>query len=91
MSNLFWLTDKQMSRLWPYFTQSHGRERVDDRRVLSGIIFVKRNGIRWRDALKDYGPTKTLYNRWKRWGNKGTFIQMMEAWLCLRLQNEKHP
>ena len=37
---------------------AHGRERVDDRRVLSGIIFVNRNGLRWRDALKDYGRTR---------------------------------
>ena len=79
MSNLFWLTDEQMARLQPYFPKSHGRQRVDDRRVLSGIIFVNRNGLRWRDAPKEYGPAKTLYNRWKRWGDKGVFIQMMEG------------
>ncbi len=79
MSNLFWLTDEQMARLQPYFPKSHGRQRVDDRRVLSGIIFVNRNGLRWRDAPKKYGPAKTLYNRWKRWGDKGVFIQMMEG------------
>ena len=45
MSDLFWLTDEQMARLQPYFPKSHGRERVDDRRVLSGIIFVNRNGL----------------------------------------------
>ena len=79
MSNLFWLTDEQMARLQSYFPKSHGRQRVDDRRVLSGIIFVNRNGLRWRDAPKEYGPAKTLYNRWKRWGDKGVFIQMMEG------------
>ncbi|MDV2968793.1 IS5 family transposase [Nitratireductor aquimarinus] len=79
MSNLFWLTDEQMARLQPYFPKSHGRQRVDDRRVLSGIIFVNRNGLRWCDAPKEYGPAKTLYNRWKRWGDKGIFIQMMEG------------
>ena len=62
-----------------YFPKSHGRQRVDDRRVLSGIIFVNRNGLRWRDAPKEYGPSKTLYNRWKRWGDKGIFLQMMEG------------
>jgi len=49
MSDLFWLTDEQMDRLRPFFPKSHGRPRVDDRRVLSGIIFVNRNGMRWRD------------------------------------------
>ncbi|WP_279483200.1 IS5 family transposase [Aureimonas sp. SK2] len=79
MSDLYWLTDEQMERLRPFFPKSHGRPRVDDRRVLSGIIFVNRNGLRWRDAPKDYGPAKTLYNRWTRWGEAGVFVRMMEG------------
>ena len=79
MSDLYWLTDEQMERLRPFFPKSHGRPRVNDQRVLSGIIFVNRNGLRWRDAPKDYGPAKTLYNRWKRWGEAGVFVRMMEG------------
>lgn len=79
MSDLYWLTDEQMARLQPYFPKSHGRGRVGDRRVLSGIIFVKRNGLRWRDAPKDYGSHKTLYKRWKRWSDKGIFIRIVEG------------
>jgi len=71
MSDLFWLSDAQMARLERFFPKSHGKPRVDDRRVLSGIIFINRNGLRWRDAPKEYGPHKTLYNRWKRWSDKG--------------------
>ena len=77
MSNLYWLTDEQMNRLRPFFPKSHGRPRVDDRRVLSGIIFVNRNGLRWRDAPSEYGSPKTLYNRWKRWSGMGVFARMM--------------
>ena len=77
MSDLFWLTEAQMSRLRPFFPKSHGKPRVDDRRVLSGIIFVNRNGLRWRDAPAAYGPSKTLYNRWKRWSEKGIFARML--------------
>mgnify|MGYP002654685135 FL=1 len=44
MSNLFWLTDEQMERLKPFFPKSHGKPRVDDRRVLSGIIFITAMG-----------------------------------------------
>lgn len=73
MSNLFWLTDAQMARLEPFFPKSHGRPRVDDRRVLSGIIFINRNGLRWCDTPREYGPPKTLYNRWKRWSRMGVF------------------
>ena len=79
MSDLFWLTNEQMERLRPFFPKSHGRPRVDDRRVLSGIVFVNRNGLRWRDAPGEYGPHKTLYNRWKRWGEAGVFTRMMEG------------
>ncbi len=67
MSDLFWLSDEQMARLEPFFPKSHGKPRVDEKRVISGIIFINRNGLRWRDAPSEYGPHKTLYNRWKRW------------------------
>ena len=79
MSNLFWLSEAQMARLQPFFPKSHGKPRVDDRRVLSGIIFINRNGLRWCDAPREYGPPKTLYNRWKRWGDMGVFARMMEG------------
>ncbi len=46
MSDLYWLTDEQVERLRPFFPNSHGKPRVDDRRVLSGIVFVNRNGLR---------------------------------------------
>ncbi len=88
MSDLYWLTDEQMDRLRPYFPKSHGKPRVDDRRVLSGIVFVNRNGLRWCDAPKDYGPHKTLYNRWKRWGEKGIFLQMMEGLAAARADSK---
>lgn len=39
----------------------------------SGIIFVIRNGLRWRDAPRDYGPHKTIYNRFVRWSRLGVF------------------
>jgi transposase len=56
MSNLFWLTDAQMERLKPFFPKSHGKPRVDDRRVLSGIIFINRNGLRWCDGNRGKTP-----------------------------------
>jgi putative transposase len=61
MSNLIWLSEAQMRRIELYFPLSHGVPRVDDRRVISGIVFVIRNGLRWRDAPKDYGPHKIFW------------------------------
>ncbi|MBS1051185.1 IS5 family transposase [Gluconobacter japonicus] len=79
MSDLYWLTGEQMDRLRPFFPKSHGRVRVDDCRVLSGIIFVNATGLRWRDAPREYGSYKTLYNRWKRWNDMGIFMRMMDG------------
>ncbi len=62
MSDLYWLTDEQMARIKPFFPLSHGVPLDDGKRVLSGIIFINRNGLRWRDAPEAYGPHKTLYN-----------------------------
>ena len=73
MSDLIWLTQAQKRRIRPYFPLSHGVARVDDRRIVSGIIFVIGNGLRWRDAPRDYGPHKTIYNRFVRWSRMGVF------------------
>ncbi|MGB3279943.1 MAG: transposase, partial [Pseudorhodobacter sp.] len=77
MSDFFWLTDAQMARLVPFFPKSHGKPSVDDRRVLSEIVFINRNGLPWRDAPVAYGPHKRRCNRWKRWRDKGVFARMM--------------
>ena len=45
MTNLFLLSDQQMARIKPYFPRPHGKPRVDDQRVISGIIYVIRNGL----------------------------------------------
>ena len=57
------------SRLIPSapFPKERGVKRVDDRKVLSGIIPVIQKGLRWVDAPAAYGPHKTLYNRCRRW------------------------
>jgi|TARA_Y100000815_G_scaffold256072_1_gene263449 transposase len=73
MSDLPLLSQAQMRRIEPYFPLSHGVPRVDDRLIVSGIVFVLRNGLRWRDAPKEYGPHKTIYNRFIRWSRLGVF------------------
>ena len=73
MDDLFLLSEAQMRRIEPFFPLSHGIPRVDDRRVISGIVFVIKNGLRWRDAPVAYGPHKTIYNRFIRWSRMGVF------------------
>jgi transposase len=69
----FQLSRAQMRRIEPFFPLSHGIPRVDDRRVVSGIIYVIKHGLMWRDAPKGYGPHKTVYNRFVRWSRLGVF------------------
>ncbi|NBU11776.1 MAG: IS5 family transposase [Proteobacteria bacterium] len=77
MEDVFMLSEAQMRRIAPYFPLSHGVPRVDDRRVISGIIFVIKNGLRWRDAPHGYGPHKTIYNRFVRWSRLGVFNKIL--------------
>ena len=70
----FWLTQAQFSRLQPLLPNKPRRvPRVDDRRVISGIIHVIRKGLMWRDAPVADGPHKTLNNRFIRWSQIGVF------------------
>ena len=79
MADLFLLSQAQMRRIERYFPLSHGIARVDDRRIVSAIVFVIKNGLRWRDAPAGYGPHKTIYNRFIRWSRLGVFNKIFAA------------
>jgi transposase len=79
-SECFWLTDEQFARLEPHLpAKTRDVPRVDDRRVISGIVHVLRSGGRWVDAPAAYGPRKTLYNRYVRWAVKGVWRKLFHA------------
>lgn len=73
MSRLFYLSSEQIEKIRPFFPLSHGVPRVDDVKVVSGIIYVIKHGLQWKDAPREYGPHKTLYNRFVRWSRLGVF------------------
>lgn len=73
MSDQFILSEKQMSRISPFFPLAHGVLRVDDWRVMSGIVYVIRHVLQCKDATKELGPHKILYNRFIRWRRVGVF------------------
>lgn len=80
MAGEFWLSDEQWVRLKPLLpNKPRGVPRVDDRRVISGIVHVLQSGCRWRDAPAIYGPPKTLYNRNVRWAAKGVWRDVFET------------
>lgn len=59
-------------------TNSRGVKRVDDRRVINGILWRFRTGS-WRDVPERYGPRTTLYNRFSRWRKAGVWDQLLDA------------
>jgi putative transposase len=79
MSDLYLLSRIQFNRIRGYFPLSHGVPRVDDLRVISGIIYVIKHGLQWKDAPTGYGPHKTLYNRFIRWSRMGVFNRIFAA------------
>jgi transposase len=68
MSHLFWLSDEAWAAIEPHLPHNQpGARRVDDRRVISGIVHVLKTGCSWRDCPPEYGPPTTIYNRYHRW------------------------
>jgi len=80
MADFFWFSDVQWARIAPLLpTNTRGKERVDDRRVLSGIVHALKCGGRWADCADVYGPKKTLYNRFVRWAERGIWKDIFSA------------
>ena len=87
----FWLTEEEMEVLRPYLPAPRGKQRVDDRRVLSGMIFVQRTGCRWRDVPDVYGSRHTIYTRWRRWSKNGLFLGILVLLALETMSREKNP
>jgi transposase len=80
MAGEFWLSDAQWLVIEPLLPKNQpGARRVDDRRVLSGIVHVLKAGCRWQDCPEVYGPSTTVYNRFNRWARRGIWHDMFKA------------
>jgi len=77
---LFWLSDEAWAAIEPHLPRNQpGARRVDDRRVISGILHVLKVGCRWCDCPTDYGPSTTVYNRFNRWSRRGFWLKLLDA------------
>src|SRR5688500_18546714 len=80
MKDLFWLSDEQWAVIEPLLPRNKGgARRVDDRRVISGILHVLKVGCRWCDCPAEYGPSTTVYNRFNRWSRRGFWLKLLDA------------
>jgi transposase len=80
MANDYWLSDRAWASIEPLMPVNQpGARRVDDRRVISGIIHVLKSGCRWKDCPAIYGPPTTIYNRFNRWSRKHLWQKIFET------------
>jgi transposase len=80
MAGEYWLSDRAWRAIEPLLPRNQpGARRVDDRRVISGIVHVLRSGCRWQDCPSCYGPATTVYNRFNRWSHKGLWSRLFSA------------
>ena len=78
--SLFWLSDEAWGAIEPHLPKNQpGARRVDDRRVISGIVHMLKCGGRWADCPTEYGPATTIYNRWNRWSRRGIWTRILAA------------
>lgn len=78
--HLYWLDDRAWSVIEPLLPSGRrGARRVDDRRVISGIMHMLKTGARWRDCPSEYGPYTTIYNRFNRWSRQGVWEDIFYA------------
>lgn len=78
--DLFWLSDAQWRVVAPLLpSRQSGPQRADDRRVISGILYVLLSGRAWRDCPPEYGPFMTVFNRFNRWRARGIWPRIVAA------------
>ena len=74
MARVLWPSDEEWAAIEPHLPRGRrGARRVDDRRVISGIVHMLKTGARWRDCPAEYGPYTTIYNRFNRWCKQGVW------------------
>ena len=76
------LTHEQWTRLQPLLPPQKprtGRPALDHRRIINGILWIKRTGAPWRDLPERYGPWQTVASRFYRWQRAGIWNHIFTA------------
>jgi transposase len=80
-----WVNDTQWERVKSVLAVQRGRGRRgnDDRRFFEAVVWWRRTGVPWRDLPDEFGPWKTVFNRFDRWSKRGRWDALLSA-----LQND---
>ena len=74
------LTDAQWTLVSPLMPPpSRGRRWADHRRTIDGVLYWAATGVQWRDLPDRYGPWQTVYERFRRWRDDGTWVRVLRA------------
>ncbi len=65
------ITDEIWETLRPLLPPPKGRHGLNDRLFLESVCWIVRTGAPWRDLPLEFGPWKTVYNRYSNWAKKG--------------------
>ncbi len=74
------LTEEQWNRIKDLIPHSRmGRPRKNDRLMLNAMLWLARSGAGWEYLPERYGPWKTVYSRFCKWRDDGTFLRIFEV------------
>lgn len=81
MATRSWISNEQWTRVEAILTAEpcRGRPGNDDRRFFEAVVWWRRTGVPWRDLPDEFGPWKTVFNRFDRWSKSGRWDRLFAA------------
>ena len=76
------LTDAQWARIAPLLPGREGTKGgrgQDNRRFVEAVLWLARNGCRWRALPAAWGNWHTTYTRFARWAKSGAWGRLLAA------------
>lgn len=75
------LRDEQWTKIRAVLASQRagGRRGRDDRNFIEAVLWWRRTGVPWRDLPHEFGPWKTVFNRFDRWSKHGKWTRLFEA------------
>ncbi len=81
LDNIWEITDDLWEQIEPVLLaadppKATGRKRVDQRRMLNGVVYKVRSGCQWNNLPKELGDDSTIHRAFQRWMRLGVFNQI---------------